>query len=86
MVIDPAVAEATFSVLAPEPDDRLTLFWLKLAAILVVVRVTTPVKPLTLVRVRVALFDEPAWTARNCGFADIVKSGAELTVTDTIVE
>ncbi len=55
MVMDPAVAEVTESVDTADPEARLTLFAPKLAAALVVARVTIPLKLLVLVRVKIVL-------------------------------
>ncbi len=74
-VKDPATVEVTISIELPDPlGFKLTLAGLKLATVLVVVRITIPLKLLTLVRVKVVLLEEPAGTVRDCGLADMVKS------------
>jgi hypothetical protein len=67
------------------PEARFTLPGFRFAAVLVVVRVTKPLKPLMLVRVRVVLLEEPAATLRDCGLAVTVKSGVALTVIEMLV-
>ncbi len=85
-VKDPATVEVTVTVEIPDPrGDRLTLPGFRFAAVLVVVRVTKPVKLLMPVRVRVVLLEEPAATLRDCGLADTVKSRAGPTVIDMLV-
>ena len=75
-VKDPATLEVTVSVEVPVPPwVRVTLAGLRLAAALVVTSVTIPLKLLMLANVRTVLPGEPAWTVRDCGLDDIVKSG-----------
>jgi hypothetical protein len=84
---DPATVEATDSVEVIDPPGvKVTLGALKLAELLVVVRVTTPLKLLMLVTVRMVLLEKPASTVRDDEADEIVKSGAELTVTAIVAE
>ena len=86
-VKSPATLELTVSVEVPVPPEvRVTLVGLRLAAVFVEANDTTPLKLLILERVRTELVDEPAWRVRDCGLADIVKSGWKLTVKDMITE
>ncbi len=80
-VKSPAMLELTVSVELPMALGVIvTLVGLRFAATFVVANVTTPLKLLILERVRTVLLDEPAWSVRDCGLDDIVKSGKELTV------
>ncbi len=57
----PATVEETVTVDVPVPPGlRTTLVGLMVAALFVVVRVTTALKPFKLVRVREAVLEEPA--------------------------
>jgi hypothetical protein len=57
-VKDPAADELTVSVeVSVPPGLRGTLVVLRLAAGLLAARVTTPLKPLTLISVRIVLFE-----------------------------
>ncbi len=49
------------------------------------VRLTVPLKPLTLVRVTIDVSENPAGKLREEGFEETVKSGAELTVTVIVI-
>jgi hypothetical protein len=70
---DPARVEVTVSVEVPEPlGAKVTPVGFRLAALLDVVRVTTLLKLLRLVRVRMVLLDKPAWTVRDDELAEIV--------------
>jgi hypothetical protein len=70
---DPATVEVTVSVEVPEPlGVKVTLVGFRFAALLDVVRVTTPLKLLRLVRVRIVLLDKPAWTVRDDALAKMV--------------
>ncbi len=83
----PATIEVTVTVEIPDtPEARFTLLGFRFATVLVVVRVTKPLKPLKLVSVRLVLPDAPAWTVIDCGEAVTVKSGAGLTVNDSKTE
>ena len=86
-VKDPATVEVTVSVEVPEPFGvKVTLVGFRLAALLVVVRVTEPLKLLMLVRVRVVELEKLAWTVTDWGLAEMVKSGSKLTVKDSVTE
>jgi hypothetical protein len=86
-VKDPATVEVTVNVEEPDPlEVNVTLVGTRLAALLVVARVTVPLKPLTLARVIVVEFLKLAWTMIDSGFADIVKSGSEPTIRDIVIE
>jgi hypothetical protein len=86
-VKDPATVEVTLSVEVPEPlGANVTVVGFRLAALLVVARVTTPLKPLMPATVRIVELLKLAWTVTDCGLADRVKSGSEPTVKDTVVE
>jgi hypothetical protein len=72
-VKDPATVEVTVSVDVPEPlGAKVTLVGFRFAALFDVVRVTTPLKLLRLVRVKIVLFDKPAWTVRDDAIAEMV--------------
>ena len=74
-VKDPATIEVTVTVEIPDPPaTKLTVPGIKFADGLAATRVTKPMKPLILARVRVVVLEEPAATLRDCGLADIVKS------------
>jgi hypothetical protein len=86
-VNEPATVEVIVSVERPDPPGvKVTLAGARLAAPLVVARVTTPLKPLMLARVRVVELEKLAWTVTDCGLADRVKSGSEPTVKDIVAE
>jgi hypothetical protein len=60
-VKDPATVEVTVTVEVPEPlGAKVTLVGFRLAALLVVVRVTTRLKPLMLATVRIVELVKPA--------------------------
>jgi hypothetical protein len=83
----PVTVELTVSVEVREPPAvKPTLDGVRTAALFVTVRVITPLKLFRLDRVKVLFADDPAWTVRESGLADIVKSGAEPTVRDMVVE
>jgi hypothetical protein len=83
----PATVELTVNVEIREPPAvKLTLEGLKLAALFVAARAITPLKLFRLDRVKVLFAEDPAWTVRDSGLADIVKSGALPTVKDMVVE
>jgi hypothetical protein len=83
----PVTVELTVSVEVREPPVvKLTLDGLRLAALFVTARFITPMKLFRLDRVKVLLADDPAWTVRDSGLADIVKSGALPTVKNMVVE
>ncbi len=83
----PATVEVTVTVEIPDPPGAiLTMPGFRLAAVLVVVRVTKPLNPLKLVSVKFVLPDAPAWTVIDCGEAVTVKSGTGLTVNDSKTE
>ena len=83
----PVTVELTVSVDVCEPPAvKLTLDGFRLAALFVAARVITPLKLFRLDSVKVLFADDPAWTVRDNGLADIVKSGAVPTVKDMVVE
>jgi hypothetical protein len=83
----PGTAEVTVTVEVPDPlGVKLTIVGLRIATLLVVVRATSPWKPLKLVSVRLVLPDAPAWTVMDCGLAVNVKSASGLTVSDIMNE
>jgi len=83
----PVTVELTVSVEVREPPAvKLTLDGLRLAALFVAASIITPLKLFRLDRVKVLFADDPAWTVRDSGLADMVKSGALPTVKDTVVE
>ena len=81
-VNDPAEDEVIVKVEVPGPDgDRLTIVGLRLATpVLVVARVTAPLKLLTLVKVKVVELEKPACTVSELVLAAKAKSGADPTV------
>jgi hypothetical protein len=86
-VNSPVAVELTVSVEVCEPPPvKLTLDGLRLAALFAVTRIITPLKLFRLDRVKVLFADDPAWTVRDSGLADMVKSGALPTVKDMVVE
>lgn len=83
----PVTVEVTVSVEVRDPPAvKLTLDGLRLAALFVGKSAITPLKLFRLDRVKVLFADDPAWTVRDSGLADIVKSGALPTVKDMVVE
>lgn len=83
----PVTLELIESVEVREPPAvKLTLDGLRLAALFAAARVITPVKLFRLDRVKVLLADDPAWTVRDRGLADMAKSGAVPTVKNMVVE
>lgn len=83
----PVTIELIVSVEVREaPAVKPTLDGLRIAALFVDARVITPVKLFRLDRVKVLLADDPAWTVRDRGLADMVKSGAVPTINNIVVE
>lgn len=86
-VKDPAEDELTVRVEVPVLDgDMVTLAGLKLAALLVVVRVTTPLKPLMLVNVKVVELEKPACTVNDREPPAMAKSRGGAMITDIVAE
>jgi hypothetical protein len=81
-VNDPAEDEVIIRVEVPVPDGvRLTMVALRLATpLLDAARVTGPLKPLMLVKVKVVELEKPACTVSERELAATAKSGAEPTV------
>ena len=85
------IEEVTVSVEEPElPSDTTTLTGfsevVRPADETVAVRFTFPEKPFMLVTVITELPIVPKSTIRDVGLGEMVKSGADTTVTDTIAE
>jgi hypothetical protein len=74
---------------ADVPEDKVTLFVLKDAPgppETLVVKATVPLKPFWLVTVITEVPEKPDGKLREVGLAEIVKSGARLTVTVMLTE
>lgn len=78
----PVVVKVHESVEVP---DAVMVVGVRVHAALLADRLTTPVNPLIAVTVMVEVPAAPTLTVTLVGLADIVKSGAGLTVTVTVV-
>jgi len=88
----PGVEEEMLIVELPEPPEvRVTLVGLRVevepdAGTAAVERVTVPENPLRLARLIVAVDENPDWTIRLDELAEVLKSGARVTVTRIVAE